>query len=351
MKWFKRSFFILALALAFSATALAGETASHWANKHKEYKKLKKHNMSGGVPARIIKLEKRIAEMEAQLKALESLLALVKYVSVDEENTINNLMPPHVFLTGANLHIRSGTGQTSTTNGKGNLIIGYNEADEEVVEGVHYTHERTGSHNLVVGPEHSYSSNSGFVAGYGNTVSDSHASVSGGVANLASGGSASISGGHFNRATGILSSISGGVHNYATSTYATVSGGDENRATGWKSHVSGGLQNFASGIFSCVNGGKENEASGEYTTVGGGDNNVASGDESTVSGGNYNTAIGFESTVSGGSDNKASGIAATVSGGRLNEAGGDASSVSGGQNISCSINYGWAAGTSADTCP
>lgn len=276
MKWLKRSFSILALALAFSTTALAGETGSNWTNKH---------DMRGGIPARIKELEKRVAELEAQLKALEPLLALVEYVSVDEENTINNLMPPHVFLTGANLHILSGAGQTDITTGKGNLIIGYNEADEP------YIHERNGSHNLVVGPEHSYPSYGGFVAGYGNIVSGISASVSGGVVNSASGIRSSISGGHYNSATGHASSISGGVGNEATQTYATVSGGVENAAKGFRSHVSGGFGN---------------EATGE------------------------------NSNVSGGLTNKASGLE---------------SSVSGGQNITCSADYGWAAGTSADTCP
>ena len=84
-----------------------------------------------------------------------------------------------LVVQGCNLHILNGMGSTSTKNGKGNLIIGYNEEESAA-------RERDGSHNLVVGPEHSYSSYGGFVAGYQNTIS-------GGRANTASERYASVS--------------------------------------------------------------------------------------------------------------------------------------------------------------
>ncbi|MCG8590604.1 MAG: hypothetical protein MJE66_15035, partial [Proteobacteria bacterium] len=61
-----------------------------------------------------------------------------------------------VFFEGCNVHVRNGAGTTNTTNGLGNLIIGYNEAGA-------VPPTRTGSHNLVVGEAHGYSSYAGVV--------------------------------------------------------------------------------------------------------------------------------------------------------------------------------------------
>ena len=60
-------------------------------------------------------------------------------------------------ITGANLHILNGTGQTETTNGLGNLIVGYNELRETG------KNPRTGSHNLIVGNRNDYLSFGGVV--------------------------------------------------------------------------------------------------------------------------------------------------------------------------------------------
>ncbi len=105
---------------------------------------------------------------------------------------INGLMGPHIIFEGANIHVRSGSGLTddngALTN-KGNLIIGYNEFLNDSPIG------RGGSHNLIVGPFHSYSSHGGFVAGFRNAISNRNSSVSGGIDNTASGSSSSVSGG------------------------------------------------------------------------------------------------------------------------------------------------------------
>jgi hypothetical protein len=107
------------------------------------------------------------------------------------------------LFTGINVQIVSGAGATDASpNGKGNLIIGYNAAN--------HGQTRTGSHNLVVGDEHEYTSYGGFVAGHHNAVSGHFASVSGGESNTASGPYASVSGGESNTASGVFASISGG---------------------------------------------------------------------------------------------------------------------------------------------
>jgi hypothetical protein len=58
-----------------------------------------------------------------------------------------------LYFTGCNVHIVSGSGATDgTTNGLGNLFIGYNEP----YPGQNL--DRSGSHNLVIGPFHAYGS-------------------------------------------------------------------------------------------------------------------------------------------------------------------------------------------------
>src|SRR5262249_37844100 len=100
-----------------------------------------------------------------------------------------------VIFEGCNVHIRSGAGATDApVNRLGNLIVGYNEVGQPF-------EIRTGSHNLVVGPFHTYSSHGGFVAGHNNALLAPHASVSGGELNTASGADASVSGGVGNTAS------------------------------------------------------------------------------------------------------------------------------------------------------
>jgi len=135
-------------------------------------------------------------------------LALGPYVSV-QTGTRRNLQGPHIFFTGANVHIVSGSDQTNDTTGLGNLILGYNETWPGMVDG-----DRHGSHNLVVGRYHKYWGWGGFVAGERNTIGGSAAVVSGGVDNGARGGCSSVGGGYQNtiEETGNYSTISGG-HN------------------------------------------------------------------------------------------------------------------------------------------
>jgi hypothetical protein len=138
-----------------------------------------------------------------------------------------------VIFEGCNVHVRSGAGATDApVNGLGNLIVGYNEALP--------TQDRTGSHNLVVGRFHTYSSYGGLVAGEGNAVTGAGASVTGGVLNTAR-NFASVSGGRDNTASGIYSRVSGGAGNTASGGVATVSGGFGRSATGEFDWVAGGL--------------------------------------------------------------------------------------------------------------
>jgi hypothetical protein len=121
-----------------------------------------------------------------------ALTELAKYVKVDP-NPINGLKGPHVIFHHANVHIESGSGTTaeaSALSGLGNLIVGYNEIP--TLQGW----SRAGSHNLIVGPSHSFSSTAGAVFGISNVISAQHATILGGNQNRAGGASSSILGGY-----------------------------------------------------------------------------------------------------------------------------------------------------------
>ena len=71
---------------------------------------------------------------------------------------VNGVTGPNLMITGLNVQIKDHTGATDSTSGLGNLIIGHNEPST-------MPPDRTGSHNLVVGGHHSFSSHGGLVAG------------------------------------------------------------------------------------------------------------------------------------------------------------------------------------------
>lgn len=93
-----------------------------------------------------------------------------------------------LIITGVNLHIRNGSGGTSNLNALGNLIVGYNEGA--------FPAGQIGSHNIVVGLNHTFTSFGGLVAGLANRISAPHASVTGGFGNEAAGQFSSVSGGN-----------------------------------------------------------------------------------------------------------------------------------------------------------
>lgn len=246
------------------------------------------------------------AVLEPRIAALEELLSDVSKVG-------DNLV-----VSGANLQVVDGSGSTAgPPNGRGNLIVGYNEDDQAPAA------VRTGSHNIIVGRENGYSSYGGLVAGFDNTVaapmasvtggnlnfaSGAYSSVCGGYANEASGEAAAVGGGDFNLAAGLDSSVSGGRYNDALDEATSVTGGSYNQATALMATVSGGTANAASGAGSSVSGGTDNEAAGLESSVSGGRSNLANDDRASVTGGYYNTASGMYSSVSGGNDREVTGL-------------------------------------------
>jgi hypothetical protein len=180
-----------------------------------------------------------------------------------------------VVITGANLRIVNGLGATDTTNGVGNLIVGYNELRQELLPAcsgsteLFCTDTRMGSHNIVVGRMDNFSRFGGLVVGDINAISGDFASVSGGNGNTASRDFASVSGGGGNTASGFASSVSGGESNIASSLLSTVSGGSRNTARDTYASVSGGQDNTASGAASSVSGGANRAAPAQFNSAAG----------------------------------------------------------------------------------
>ena len=314
-------------------------------------------------------------------------------LSQDEISTLQKLLTclttqgsgevKDVVFQGCNVYIQNGMGDTRTKNGTGNLIVGYN--DIEVTKP-----DRSGSHNLVIGDWHSYSSWGGLVAGRGNTVSGIYASVSGGFENTASGAYASVSGGRQNTANGENASVTGGYGNMASELYASVTGGQQNTASGAYASVTGGQQNTASDENS-VNTDNEvhiaalqeklacltTQGSGEvkdivfggcnvYIQNGMGSTDTKNGTGNLIIGyneeyspgerdGSHNLVIGPDHTYSSyggfvaGIQNTISGAYASILGGGGNTASGDLASVSGGSDNAASGGFASVSGGASNT--
>jgi trimeric autotransporter adhesin len=223
------------------------------------------------VEPRVTSLEAALAAATSQIAALETLLAGVTRTN----NTIT--------VSGANLQVVDGSGSTTgATNGLGNLIVGYNENTS--------ARTRTGSHNLVIGIEHEYTSFGGIVAGEENAIAERAASVLGGKHNIAGSIHAVVVGGRLNVAAGDYSAVVGGSLNTASGNLSAVGGGFTNEASGLNSAVSGGCENQATNNFAAVSGGRLGEATAEFSSVQGGYLNKATGGYSSVSGGSTRTA-------------------------------------------------------------
>lgn len=269
--------------------------------------------------------EVQLPEGKAEQETLISILPSIKYEAkgVDSKPTIK--------FHGINLQIVNDEGKTTTVNGEGNLVVGYDEIAER--------DKQTGSHDLIVGNEQTYTSYAGIVAGRNNTISAPGATVTGGYGNTASSYFASVTGGSGNTADGQETWVGGGSKNLAEGSWSTVSGGLLNTASGETSTAGGGYDSNASGEQSTVSGAAKGAASGAYSTVSGGDGGTASGTSSTVSGGWGNNASKSHSTVSGGDDNTANGIEAWVGGGYKNIAEGTLSAIFGGQELKATKEY------------
>jgi hypothetical protein len=133
---------------------------------------------------------------------LVNMQMLNQYVTVDTAAE-NGLVGPNVTFHGVNVHIVNNSGTTGMPNGLGNLILGYDELPFDAM-----THQslplqpddRNGSHNLVIGPSHRFTSFSsgGFVTGINNTLNAPWSSILSGYSDIANGSTSIIVGGSTN---------------------------------------------------------------------------------------------------------------------------------------------------------
>lgn len=140
-------------------------------------------------PEQLSALSTEFSQISTRLDQLET--------SVNGRNVIDDLVPflsvsgNDVFLTNANLNIQNGVGATDTVNGAGNLVLGYNALKAT-------DNDRIGSHNLIIGDLHAYSSYAGFVAGEENSILAPYATIAGGQQNFVRSNYAAILGGYHN---------------------------------------------------------------------------------------------------------------------------------------------------------
>jgi hypothetical protein len=113
-----------------------------------------------------------VAALTAAVNALTARVSALEAENTVLKSTLSGVTRngDTLTFTGMNLQVVNGEGSTSSSNSLGNVIIGYNEdlfGDET----------RTGSHYLVVGPDHAWTLYGGIVAGAGNTASGRYSSV------------------------------------------------------------------------------------------------------------------------------------------------------------------------------
>lgn len=125
--------------------------------------------LSGKVSAGSAELAEAVALLETTSQGLSSLTARLACVDAASDGD-------ELVFSGCNINIRNGDGQTDSTNGRGNLIVGYNE--NGVGRGFA---NRTGSHMVVVGPRHGWQGFGGIVSGDAHRQESGYASIIGGT--------------------------------------------------------------------------------------------------------------------------------------------------------------------------
>jgi hypothetical protein len=223
----------------------------------------------------------------------------------------------NIIFEDTNLIVRNSSGSTDgETDGKGNIVIGYNEIDDDSA--------RSGSHNLVLGVANSYASHSGIIAGYDNVQLAEYSSILGGTQNTT---------------TSERSVIVAGQSNVAAGPGSVVIAGHSNHAEGQAAVVIAGLSNFSSGLFSAIVAGTANDTTAPYAVVVSGNGNEATGQASAVVGGQLNEAAGASSVVLGGKSNVTSGSTSAIVAGWLNRTGAQHAAVLGGYDNDSAGDY------------
>ena len=225
------------------------------------------------VAATLKDLTARVAALESDLSTANTTIDTLETEVGALEATLAGVTRDGDLLTfsGMNVQIVNGQGATATTNGLGNLLLGYDEDTNSMIDpdSDGAADIRTGSHNLVIGIDHTYSSYGGVVVGRNNAI------------------------------TGFFAAVTGGRDGTASGPYSSITGGNNGLASGTDASVAGGINNAASGAQSFVGGGQGNDATATYSAAVGGENNTASGYTTSAFGGlsgtvtdNYDSLVG-----------------------------------------------------------
>ena len=128
---------------------------------------------------------------------------------------------PTVRFAAVNVQILNGAGATASKNGTGNLVLGYDENPGALAQ--------SGSHDLILGRNHSFTGYAQLLAGFQNTAAGNYAAVLG-ENNTAPGQYATVTGGQNNAGKGTAASVSGGYGNTSAGGWSAVTGGYANTA-------------------------------------------------------------------------------------------------------------------------
>lgn len=262
----------------------------------------------------------QIKTLETKIESLEqetsNLRDLNDYLTVQADANLPNEM--RAVFSGINVQLTNGAGEFGGTNGLGNLIVGYgghrdagdkvcsrlappavDQTDCESRGGIWALNHKTGSHNVLIGRKHSYSSNGALLVGTNNA--NSRGDVVTGVQNDVIPGQAVVLGGYNNSNIGGGVIIGGADNEKNAGPYSVIAGGRFNTVqyTGgndggsifgaWNSSVAqqgatvtGGRYNSATGRFSHVSGGRVNTAAADYSSILGGEQETTSTAAETI---------------------------------------------------------------------
>jgi hypothetical protein len=218
-------------------------------------------------------LTNRVAALEAKIAVLE---AKLQYVTVSGTD---------MYITGANLNLRSGSGWTGGANGKGNLVMGYNEGAAEST--------RSGSHNIVVGGYNTYASTGGLIVGDYNEAWGPYASLlsSNNVIATANSQYASSMSSDNGMMGSAFNTMLGAINCDINASYGSMLGGSSNT-------INGSYCVIVSGQSNVIENGALN------SSILGGNSNHMWGNLSTILAGHFNEMYGTRSFIGAGYKNK-----------------------------------------------
>lgn len=218
----------------------------------------------------------RIAALEATIVELQGIIDDLTTEIDDRQSAIdfaNDLRDvthvhtrrgqPSVSFSGVNVYVDNGSGASAVadggiTNGVGNLIIGYNEVGAST---------KTGSHNVIIGPRHFYTSELGIISGTDNLVTAPNAAVIGGIANAVEAESSIIAGGNHNTVDGNNSAVVASERSFSSGSFTAVIASLTSRVTGAESFVASSVDSSATFLNTTVLGSRNGHAKAQQSGV------------------------------------------------------------------------------------